>query len=99
MKVQIFLAWLSLWHLLDSISVMKNPQKYFFCESLKEICTRGDIFSTVNDFLNRSNVLWKNYVSVTTDGLAALTGIKKGFQGKVTEVDCTTHEIRSLCHS
>ncbi|CAM5151165.1 unnamed protein product [Natator depressus] len=52
-------------------------EELLFCEPLKERCTRKDIFSTVNDFFNKNNVLWKNCVSVTTDGAAALTGIKK----------------------
>lgn len=34
----------------------------------------------------KNNVLWKNCASVTTDRVAAVTGIKKGFQRKVTEV-------------
>lgn len=49
-------------------------------------CTGGDVFSTVSDFFNKTNVLWKNCADVTTDGAAALTRIKKGFQGKITEI-------------
>lgn len=39
----------------------------------------------VSDFFNKSNVLWKNFASETTDGMAAFTVIKKGSQSKVTE--------------
>lgn len=60
--------------------------KVLFCEPLKEKCTGEDTFSTVSDFFNKSNILWKNRVSVTTNGVAALTGIKNVFQGKVTEL-------------
>uniref|UniRef100_K7GJS8 DUF4371 domain-containing protein n=1 Tax=Pelodiscus sinensis TaxID=13735 RepID=K7GJS8_PELSI len=69
-------------------------EELLFCVPLKERCTGEDIVSIVNNFFNKNNVLWKNCVSVTTDGAAALTGVKKGFQGKVTE--STTREIHSL---
>ncbi|CAM4541743.1 unnamed protein product [Lepidochelys olivacea] len=57
-----------------------------------------DIFSTVNDFFNKNNVLWKNCVSVTSDGVAALTGIKKGFRGKVTEIAPHVKFIHRIIH-
>uniref|UniRef100_K7F2Y8 DUF4371 domain-containing protein n=1 Tax=Pelodiscus sinensis TaxID=13735 RepID=K7F2Y8_PELSI len=57
-----------------------------FCVPLKDRCTREDIFSTVNDFFKKNNLLWKNCVSVTIDGTAAFTEVKKGFWDKVTEI-------------
>lgn len=73
-------------------------EELLFCEPLKERCTGEDIFSTVNDFFNKNNVLWKNCVSVTTDGAAALTGIKKGFRGKVTEIAPHVKFIHCIIH-
>ncbi|CAM5121921.1 unnamed protein product [Eretmochelys imbricata] len=64
-------------------------EKLLFCEPLKERCTRKYIFSTVNDFFNKNNVLWKNCVSVTTNGAATLTGIKKAPHVKF--IHCTMH--------
>ena len=49
--------------------------------------------------LIKNNALWKNCVSVTTDGTAALTGIKKkGFRGKVTEIAPRMKLIHCLIH-
>ncbi|CAM5073328.1 unnamed protein product [Natator depressus] len=73
-------------------------EELLFCEPLKERCTGEDIFSTVNDFFNKNNVLWKNCVSVTTDGMAALTGIKKGFRDKVTEIAPHVKFIHCIIH-
>lgn len=46
--------------------------------------TGGDIFSTVDNHLNKTNALWKNCVRKNTEGAAALT--TKRFQGKVTGI-------------
>ncbi|KAG6934017.1 zinc finger BED-type containing 5 [Chelydra serpentina] len=73
-------------------------KELLFCEPLKERCTREDIFATVNDFFSKHNVLWKNCASITTDGAAALTGIKKGFRGKVTEIAPHVKFIHCIIH-
>lgn len=76
----------------------KEIRELLFCEPLKERCTGEDISSTVNDFFNKNNVLWKLSASVTTDGAAALTGIKKGFWGKVTEPTLNVKCIHCIIH-
>ncbi|CAM5136722.1 unnamed protein product [Natator depressus] len=83
---------------MSQLMVNLLDSKLLFCEPLKERCTGEDIFSTVNDFFNKNNVLWKNCVSVTSDGAAALTGIKKGFRGKVTEIAPHVKFIHRIIH-
>lgn len=77
---------------------MKQIKNYFFCEPLKQKCTGENTFLTVNDFFNKSNILWKNCVSVTANGGAALTGIKNIFQGKVTELASHGKFLRCVSH-
>jgi len=73
-------------------------EELLFCEPLKERCTGQDIFLTVNDFFNANNISWKNCLSITSDGAAALTGIKKGFKGKVIEIAPHVIFIHCIIH-
>lgn len=73
-------------------------EELLFCEPLKERCTGEDIFSTVNHFFVTNNILWENCLSVTSDGAAALTGTKKGFKGKVTEIAPHVKFVHCIIH-
>lgn len=59
----------------------ETDKELLFCEPLKEKCAGENTFLTVNDFFNKSNILWKNCVSVTANGGVALTGIEKCIPG------------------
>lgn len=65
-----------------------------FSEPLKERCIGENIFSTIHVFFNKNNALWRKCSSTTTDGVASLTSIKKGFRGKVTEIAAYVKFIR-----
>jgi hypothetical protein len=44
------------------------------------------MFKAVNDYITSEDISWKNCVGICTDGAAALTGHKKGFQAEVRQV-------------
>jgi hypothetical protein len=54
-----------------------------FCLPLSERCTGSDIFNAVNDYFTAEDISWANCVCICIDGVAALTGHKKGFQAEV----------------
>jgi hypothetical protein len=54
-----------------------------FCLPLSERCTGSDIFKVVDDYYTAEDISWANCVGICTDGAAALTGHKKGFQAEV----------------
>jgi hypothetical protein len=57
-----------------------------FCLPLSERCTESDIFKAVNDCFTAEDISWANCVGICTDGLAALTGHKKGFQAEAQQI-------------
>lgn len=71
-----------------------------FCESLKERCTGGDKFSTVNDIFNKKQCFMVKLCSITADGTTALTGIlkKKGFWDMVANIAPHMKLILCLVH-
>jgi hypothetical protein len=54
-----------------------------FCLPLSERCTGSGIFKAVNDYFTAEDISCANCVGICTDGAAALTGHKKGFQAEV----------------
>lgn len=55
-----------------------------FCQPVR---TTGNYnFVLINNFLEINKIPWSMCVSICTDGLAALTGSKKGFKAQVLEV-------------
>jgi hypothetical protein len=40
----------------------------------------------VNDYFTAEDISWANYIGTCTDGAAALTGHKKGFQAEVQQI-------------
>jgi hypothetical protein len=58
-------------------------KEFMFCLPLSERCTGSGIFKAVNDCFTAEDVSWANWVCTCTDGVAALTGHKKGFQAEV----------------
>jgi hypothetical protein len=62
----------------------ENIQEGFmFCLPLPERCTGSDIFKRVNDCFTAEDIPWANCICIFIDGVAALTGHKKGFQAEV----------------
>lgn len=49
-----------------------------FCQSLKERTTAENIYSCINKFFEKHNLLWKYCVGVCTDGAATMTGKLNG---------------------
>jgi hypothetical protein len=47
---------------------------------------KDDIFKVVNDCYTAEDISWANCVGICTDGAAALTEHKKGFQAEVQEI-------------
>jgi hypothetical protein len=73
-----------------SDSFEENIQEEFmFCLPLSERCTGSDIFNAVNDHFTAEDISWANCVGICTDGAAALTGHKKGFQAEVQQIGPT----------
>uniref|UniRef100_K7FR34 DUF4371 domain-containing protein n=1 Tax=Pelodiscus sinensis TaxID=13735 RepID=K7FR34_PELSI len=79
--------------MVDSVTMMKYRKTTFLCAT-KGKSTGENIFSTVNDFFTKNNILWKNCVSVTTDGAA----VKKLFWGKFTEIAPHMKFIHCIIH-
>jgi hypothetical protein len=57
-----------------------------FCLPLSERCTGNDILKAVNDYFTADDISWANCVGICTEGAAALTGHKKGFQVEVQQI-------------
>jgi hypothetical protein len=69
-----------------------------FCPPLSERCTRSDIFKAVNDNFTAKDISWANCVSVCSDGAAALTGHKKGFQAEIQQIGPHVNFIHFIIH-
>jgi hypothetical protein len=73
-------------------------EELMFCLPLSERCTGSDIFKAVNDYFTAEDISWANCIGICTDGAAALTGHKKGFQAEVQQTG-PPHEFYMLYHS
>jgi hypothetical protein len=60
-------------------------EEFMFCGPLSERCTESDIFKAVNDHFT-ADIPLANCVGICTDGAAASTGHKKGFQAEVQQI-------------
>jgi hypothetical protein len=65
------------------------PEEILFCLPLSERCTGSDIFKAVNNCFTAEDISWANCVGICTDGVAALTGHKKGFQAEAHQTGPT----------
>jgi hypothetical protein len=66
-----------------------TQEESMLCLPLSERCTGSDIFKAVNDYFTAEDIYWANCVGICTEGAAALTGRKKGFQAKVQQIGPT----------
>jgi hypothetical protein len=73
-------------------------EEFMFCLPLSERCTGSDIFKAVNDHFTAEDISWANYVDICTDGAAALTGHKKGFQSEVQQIGLHVNFIHCIMH-
>jgi hypothetical protein len=69
-----------------------------FCLPLLERCTESDIFKEVNDYFTAEVISWANCFGICTDGAAALTGHKKGFQAEVQQIGPHVNFIHCIIH-
>jgi hypothetical protein len=60
---------------------------------LSERCTGSDIFKAVNDYFTAEYTSWANCVGICTDGAAALTRHKKGFEAEVQQISWSPREL------
>jgi hypothetical protein len=82
-----------------SDTVLKNTsRKSSCCLPLSERCTGNDIFKAVNDCFTAEDISWANCICICTDGVAALTGHKKGFQAEVQQIGAHVNFIHSIIH-
>jgi hypothetical protein len=80
-------------------SFKENFQEEFkFCLPLSGRCTGSDIFKAVNDNFTAEDISWVNCISICTDGAAALTGHKKGFQAEVKQTGPHLNFIHFIIH-
>jgi hypothetical protein len=73
-------------------------EEFMFCLPLSERCTGSDIFKVVNDYFTAEDISWANCVGICTDGAAALTGYKKGFQTEVQQIGSHVNFIHCIIH-
>jgi hypothetical protein len=52
----------------------------------------------VNDYLTAEDISWANCVGICTDGAAAFTGHKKGFQAEVQQIGPHVNFIYCIIH-
>jgi hypothetical protein len=69
-----------------------------FCLPLSERCTGSDMSKAVNDYLRAEDISWENCVGICTEGAAALTGYKEGFQAEVQHVGPHLNIIYCIIH-
>jgi hypothetical protein len=78
----------------------ENTQEAFmFCLQLSERCTGSDIFKALNDYFTAEDISWANCAGICTDGAAALTGHKKGFQAEVQQIGPQVNFIHCIIHT
>ena len=64
-----------------------------FCQNLHTNTTGEAIFEVLENFLSTHNIKRDNCVAVSTDGARAMTGTKKGLQGRVKAMNSSI-----ICH-
>jgi hypothetical protein len=60
--------------------------------------TGSDILKAVNDYFTAEDISWANCGGICSDGAAALTGHKKGFQTEVQQIRPHVNFIRCIIH-
>ena len=59
-------------------------ENFLFCKTL--VKTTGEkIFRITTEYLENKNIQWENFISICTDGAAAMVGRNKGFISRVKE--------------
>ena len=53
-------------------------ENFLFCKTLVKT-TREEIFCITTEYLENGNLQWENFMSICTDGAAAMVGRNKGF--------------------
>jgi hypothetical protein len=73
-------------------------EEFMFCLPLSDRCAGSDIFKAVNDYFTAEDISWANCVGIFTDGAAALTEHKKGFQVEVQKIGPHVNFIHCIIH-
>ena len=77
----------------------KIAEHYLFCKPLGVDATANSIFGKLNDYIQEKGLIWENCKSVTTDGVAAMTGSIKSVVQKTKEVSPERISVRCILHS
>lgn len=69
-----------------------------FCKPLALNCTGRDIFDKVNEFMEIEKLSWEWCIAISTDGAAAMTGIKSGFIARAKQMNQDLIGIHCMVH-
>jgi hypothetical protein len=73
-------------------------EQFFFCDDLKTTTTGKDVFELVNQKVLEKGLLWKNCVSVCTDGAPSMQGCNKGFIAHVLNINPNVEIVHCMIH-
>jgi len=73
-------------------------EEFLFCTPLTTTATGADIFNVVDNFQQKEDINWKNYVSERTDGAPAMLNARQGFTARVKQVNPNVQVIRCFLH-
>lgn len=62
-------------------------EEFLFCEPLTITTTGLNIFKKVDEFFQKNNLTWSNYVGICSDGAPAIVGNHIGFCKRVKEIN------------
>ena len=61
-------------------------EEFLFCDELPTRTTGEEIFNIVNRFVTQNGLEWTNCIGITTDGAAAMTGVRAGLVQRIKNV-------------
>ena len=76
----------------------KFSNEFLFCKELQSTTRGEDIFALVKENISIFGMLWKNCISVCTDGCPSMFGKKKGFVTLVRQENDNIKSVHCMIH-
>ena len=73
-------------------------EEFLFCKTLTTTTTGADIFDLVDTFFTDEGIDWNRCISVCIDGAPAMIGARKGFVGRVKEINPDIRSVHCVLH-
>ena len=73
-------------------------KEFLFCTPPTTTATRADFFNVVDNFQQKEGIIWKNCVSLCTDGAPAMLVARQEFTARVKQVNSNVQVVHCLLH-